>query len=90
MPYISQDLRNQLPSLELLKKELDNLEEKMGALNYILTELMQEELFPLKYRKINDLIGMLECCKLELYRRVAHYEDQKIRENGDVYRVSQP
>jgi hypothetical protein len=31
------------------------------------------------------LIGMLECAKLELYRRsVANYEDEKILENGDV------
>jgi hypothetical protein len=34
----------------------------------------------------NDVIGALECCKLELYRRmVAPYENTKIKENGDVY-----
>jgi hypothetical protein len=28
---------------------------------------------------------MLECCKLELYRKIAApYEDIKIQENGDV------
>ncbi len=40
----------------------------------------------LRYSKINSLIGVLECAKLELYRRVAApYENDKIDENGDVY-----
>ena len=31
-----------------------------------------------------ELIGCLECCKLEFYRRLAaSYEDKKICENGD-------
>ena len=38
-----------------------------------------------KYSKINAIIGILECIKLELYRRVAApYEDVKAAENGDV------
>lgn len=38
------------------------------------------------YQAFNDVIGALEGCKLELYRRlVAPYEDTKIEENGDVY-----
>ena len=41
-----------------------------------------------RYSKINALIGVLECAKLELYRRVAApYENDKIDENGDVYGV---
>jgi hypothetical protein len=33
----------------------------------------------------NDAIGALEGAKLELYRRyVSAYEDDKIKENGDV------
>lgn len=37
------------------------------------------------YDRINEAIGMLECCKLELYRRLAApYEDTKIEQNGDV------
>jgi hypothetical protein len=32
------------------------------------------------------MIGVLECAKLELYRRVAApYEDAKCEDNGDVY-----
>jgi hypothetical protein len=38
------------------------------------------------YAEINEVVGVLECCKLELYRRLAApYEDTKIKENGDVY-----
>ena len=40
------------------------------------------------YTNINEVIGVLECAKLELYRRVAApYEDEKIEQNGDVYNV---
>ena len=36
--------------------------------------------------ELNAAIGVLECAKLELYRRVvAMYEDGKIKENGDVF-----
>ena len=58
-----------------------------GELNYLLTRVIQGYLFRNRgYRGINDAIGALECCKLEMYRRVASpYEDQKIQENGDVY-----
>jgi hypothetical protein len=39
-----------------------------------------------KYDDYNTIIGVLECAKLEFYRRaVASYEDRKIKENGDVY-----
>jgi hypothetical protein len=41
----------------------------------------------IKYANINEAIGVLECAKLELYRRIAApYEDHKISETGDVYR----
>jgi hypothetical protein len=39
--------------------------------------------------KINSMIGALECCKLELYRRLAApYEDQVLDANGDAYTLS--
>ena len=59
----------------------------VGGLNYILTTTC---LYYLKtkgesYQTYNDIIGALECCKLELYRRkISPYEDIKIKENGDV------
>ena len=38
------------------------------------------------YALYNAVIGVLECAKMELYRRqISPYEDRKIAENGDVY-----
>jgi len=58
-----------------------------GDLNYAFTVIAQAYLKEqgLNYQHINDIIGALEGCKLELYRRVAApYEDDKIAQNGDV------
>ncbi len=39
-----------------------------------------------RYATIVEAIGALECAKLELYRRLAaDYEDQKCKQNGDVF-----
>ena len=58
-----------------------------GELNFHITTLIADYLGEqISYSQINEVIGVLECAKLELYRRVAApYEDQKIEENGDVY-----
>lgn len=59
-----------------------------GDLNYTITELLVQSLclhVDPKYAKINAAIGILECVKLELYRRLAaEYEDKKILEEGDI------
>lgn len=58
-----------------------------GELNFILTLISHRywEENGRNYQAFNDIIGALEGCKLELYRRkVAPYEDSKIEENGDV------
>ena len=40
------------------------------------------------YSVMNEIVGALECAKLEMYRRIyAPYEDEKIEANGDVYDV---
>jgi hypothetical protein len=37
------------------------------------------------YATINEVIGVLECAKLELYRMIAaKYEDKKRAENGNI------
>jgi hypothetical protein len=42
-------------------------------------------IYPLRYYHINKAVGVLECIKMEFYRRVAApYEDTKIEQNGDV------
>lgn len=56
-----------------------------GNLNYGITNLLLGT-EPKTYADYNALVGVLECVKLEFYRRaVAAYEDQKILDNGDVY-----
>ena len=90
MPYIDPSDRISLDyTLFTLGAEIGCYEEYEGILNYcistILNDLLKE---PITYSQINRLIGVLECAKLELYRRVAiPYEDIKIEENGDVYDV---
>ena len=61
--------------------------ETAGELNYAFTLIINDYLkrFGVSYGRINDVVGALECCKLELYRRVAAgYEDKKCKDNGDV------
>jgi len=60
----------------------------VGELNYAITCLLIDymDVHGLKYATINDCMGALEGAKAEFYRRVAiPYEDQKMKENGDVY-----
>ena len=84
MPYITQDLRDKIdPHIEALAKELDCA----GDYNYAFTKLIFAYLNggKVRYRYLNEMIGMLECCKLELYRRIVGvYEDTAILKNGDV------
>ena len=59
-----------------------------GDLNYTISRLIDHYLshHGVAYMTLNEVIGVLECVKLELYRRVAAgYEDKKMAENGDVY-----
>jgi len=59
-------------------------EEVDGELNYVVTKILKE-VYPLRYFHINKAVGVLECIKLEFYRRVAApYEDLKMKESGDV------
>ena len=81
MPYIEQKRRKELT---------DSLAEPAtpGELNYAICMMALKYLDKTKksYQHYNDVIGVLECAKLEIYRRlVSPYEDRKIAENGDVF-----
>ena len=85
MPYIGMDKRT---AIDRAVGELDLLMEDEGELNYAITRLVDMwAAFPERtYQSLNAVIGVLECVKLELYRRVvAPYEDEKKEANGDVY-----
>ena len=87
MPYIKPENRKKYD--KVLKELISILktlppEEVDGELNYIVTKMLKE-IYPLRYFHINKAIGVLECAKLEFYRRVAApYEDIKMKESGDV------
>lgn len=92
MPYIKQDRRKSID--EVLDPLLDSIRHSQslvepGDLNYIITRLIQSYLvIKTNYTRINDVIGVLEAAKMELYRRTAApYEDEKISKNGDVLPV---
>lgn len=85
MPYIS--------DCERRDKLDDAVEQPMnaGELNFKITKLLDNYLYHhgLSYTTMNEIVGVLECAKLEFYRRIASpYEEKKIRENGDVFTLS--
>lgn len=80
MPYIKQEARERL--------DYDMTPRDAGELNYFITVKVDEYLKDkgVSYKNLNEAIGVLECAKLELYRRIVSiYEDQKINDNGEVY-----
>ena len=87
MPYIKPENRVKYEKvLEELTGILKSLpmEEVDGELNYVVTKMFKE-IYPLRYFHINRAVGVLECIKLEFYRRIAGpYEDKKIKNCGDV------
>lgn len=87
MPYIPKDQRPELDKkMDALIEHLSHvpLEEQDGALNYVITRIIKK-IYPTRYRHLNRALGVLSAVTLELYRRVVGpYEDEKIKENGDV------
>ena len=89
MPYIKKENR------EKVDKEINALIEKIietpanelnGTLNYIITRLLESSMTgEIRYNKINNMVGVLECAKMEMYDRIAKpYEFKKMCEEGDV------
>jgi len=90
MPYIDREARNNLnPIIDNLLEEIPLVlgrDVKDGDVNYLITRIIDSFYGMGGYAKFNRAIGILECVKHELYRRVvAPYEDIKRNQNGDVY-----
>lgn len=85
MPYIKGDDRVEID--EVIDELAFSIREGPGRLNYAITRLLLVLYHDRKtYSAYNEIVGVLECVKQEFYRRaVAPYEDQKAKENGDVY-----
>jgi len=89
MPYIHKDDRVFYdPIIEMLNHQVAQSDYNPGVLNYIISKLIWEVFKKSPcYTTANELMGVLECAKLEFYRRqIAPYEDTKIHnpDNGDL------
>ena len=82
MPYIDKIRRLALADPMICQPQT------AGELNYVITKTILAYIGDNpSYQRINDVIGALEGAKLEFYRRfAAPYEDEKIKQNGDVYK----
>ena len=83
MPYITKQQRSDVNVDYAHRMPNDS-----GELNYVLTMICLDYIAHKgeRYATMNDIVGALESCKLEFYRRlVSTYEDAKVKENGDVY-----
>ena len=84
MPYI--DPLRRVYFTDAIDSLLDDIASP-GDLNFVVTTLLHGILNRQgeSYGQLNALVGVLECAKLEFYRRKAvPYEDGKIAVNGDV------
>lgn len=87
MPYITKQQRWEAEQ-ELLATGFDWVPENAGELNFAISSFIANYIRAkgLKYANLNEMVGALECAKLELNRIIiGPYEDIKIRENGGVY-----
>lgn len=87
MPYISQEARGKFAHIQGHPVDIAN----SGELNYLLTMFVNEYLHQhgKRYATMNDIVGALDGAKAEFQARVVRpYEDEKIKENGDVYDVT--
>jgi len=89
MPYIKPEDR---PKFDEAAVKIGTTADVAGDLNYAITVIAHTYLKKkgIRYANINEVIGALECAKLELYRAIAApYEDDKITENGPVGLISE-
>lgn len=82
MPYIPKDKR------EVMDKVVETMymmnTEADGRLNYVLFALCKRYVKP-SYNNYKNFCGELRQCATEIERRIlGPYEDEKIKENGDV------
>lgn len=86
MPYIKQERRDAMANT---LEATPDCPHNAGELNYAITVLLLQywrQPGPANYQRINDIVGACGGALHEFQRRiVGKYEDQKIRENGDVY-----
>jgi len=96
MPYIKKEFRTEElnKAIDTIVNLIDNSNCRScdglhpGMLNYTISMIVNKliNINKVSYSNINKMVGVLECVKLELYRRLAApYEDKMIKDNGDIY-----
>lgn len=82
MPYIKQVKRPEMDDIiDIMKKTGIRAD---GDLNYILFKFCRDNVRP-SYNNYKNYCGELRQCATEIERRMlAKYEDEKIKENGDI------
>lgn len=85
MPYILRKLRGLYNGyIRNITNILNRKKSKAGQACYIISKIVLDT-NPKCFEDYCMMIGVLECSKLEFYRRhTAKYEDEKIVENGDL------
>jgi hypothetical protein len=82
MPYIKPEHRKDMDEIvDLMAKKPVHVD---GDLNYILFKFCKYHVKP-SYNNYKNFCGELHQCATEIERRIlADYEQEKIKENGDV------
>lgn len=81
MPYIK---KNQRLELDVIIEDMGKCLSLSGDLNYLLFAYCLRHVAP-SYNAYKNFIGELNECVAEIRRRIlSKYENEKIRENGDV------
>lgn len=88
MPYIHPTEREEMETaIMVLAEHIAS----PSQLNFAMTRLIvhylaQHDTNPPNYGTFNEVVGVLECIKLEFYARIlTPYEEQKKLKNGDVF-----
>lgn len=88
MPYINRSDRSKYQKViaELASLVPGDPKERPGNMNYIISLLINKVYgSKLRYADHNEILGVLSGVSQEFYRRnTAPYEDEKIREQGDL------
>lgn len=89
MPYIKDSRRKEIDDVidDLIDEIKANPGGMHGDLNYVIARTVDGCLGKdLSYKNLQDMVGMLECCKHEIINRlVTPYEIKKCAENGDAF-----
>lgn len=87
MPYIKKEDRDYyISTLAWLSNYLEDHNHQPGHYNFVFYQLLTWWFRSQpRYNTANAIAGVLECVKQEFYRKqVAPYEEEKIKENGDI------